>query len=92
MRPLVEENGMIVEHVPPKNGNTNETAEHGDPQPTTFPSQPLGTWWAPMWKRQSRRRGHGGESGWVWVDGESMGTTKIYGNHQICDILPLLYL
>ena len=24
--------------------------------------------------------------------GESMGTTKIYGNHQICDIIPLLYL
>ena len=62
-----------------KNGNTNETAEHGDPQPTTFPSQPLGTWWAPMWKRQSRRRGHGGESGWVWVDGESMGTTRSMG-------------
>ena len=44
MRPLVEENGMIVERLPPKNGNTDETAEHGDPQPTTFPSQPLGTW------------------------------------------------
>ena len=36
--------GEYVEHLPPKNGNTNETAEHGDPQPTTFPSQPLVTW------------------------------------------------
>ena len=83
MRPLVEENGMIVEHVPPKNGNTNETAEHGDPQPTTFPSQPLGTWWAPMWKtpvtstwpRWRERLG----LGWWGIYGEppkSMGTTK----------------
>ena len=55
-------------------------------QPTTWHlvSSDVKTPVTSTWPRWRERLG----LGW-W---ESMGTTKIYGNHQICDILPLLYL